>query len=269
MTPERDTYTLGQAGLMRLENIYRSPAGQEQVQQTLAPLPLCPGLTVLDVGCGTGHFTRQIAQRVAPGIVTGIDNDPKVLELAENLAAEEGIANVRFVCAEAPQLPQSDNHSDLVFVRLFLHHLRDPHPALEECLRVLRPGGRLAVNEVDVFMGTFYPPDPVMEQFQAFLDFLRLRVGIDKYLGRKLFSMLREAGLREISVHIIPDVIAGIPDDARLENVRMLLLNWRGLLAEHMGAQQVPRFEQDLLAYLQREDTLTSFTIYLVQGLKP
>ena len=154
-------------------------------------------------------------------------------------------------------------------MRLLLHHFPDPKTVFEACIRVLKPGGQLIANEVDAFLGIWYPPDPVMQEFQDFCLFLQQRVGIDPYLGRKLFSMFREYGMQDIHVHLIPDLMIGEPEPANLENVQILMQNWKELLAEHFGSNNSPDFVGRLLAYLQRDDIMTCSNLFLTGGRKP
>src|SRR5207244_4512201 len=151
---------------------------QVTVRQTLESIPFQPGWSALDLGCGTGHFTRRIAERLPQGNIIGMDNDPKVLALAEQLAMQEQIANARFQLGNALALPFPDNTFDLIFLHLLLLHFREPLAVLQECCRVLKSGGRLVVCDLDGFMVSWFPPDPVMDDMQRFFDFLAEKAGI-------------------------------------------------------------------------------------------
>ncbi|MFI9503973.1 methyltransferase domain-containing protein [Nocardia sp. NPDC052566] len=101
------------------------------------------GATVLDIGCGPGNFTTAIADRVGPaGLVVGLDISPTMLGRAVRVGARENIGYVR---ADAQALPFPEGRFDAVscFTALFL--MPDPFRALDEMVRVLAPGGRLAV----------------------------------------------------------------------------------------------------------------------------
>nr|BFF14555.1 hypothetical protein GCM10025699_58580 [Microbacterium flavescens] len=101
---------------------------------------LTPGVGVLDVGSGPGTITIDIAARVSPGLVVGIDAAAGVVEQATALAAETGTTNVRFETADLFALPFDDDRFDVVHAHQVLQHVGDPVAALREMRRVTRPG---------------------------------------------------------------------------------------------------------------------------------
>jgi ubiquinone/menaquinone biosynthesis C-methylase UbiE len=101
-----------------------------------------PGLRALDVGCGTGFLTFELAARGQR--VTGVDFAPAMLAEARRKAAGGGVS-IRFEEADAERLPFPAASFDLVISRHVLWTLPHPEAAIDEWIRVLRPGGRLAV----------------------------------------------------------------------------------------------------------------------------
>jgi ubiquinone/menaquinone biosynthesis C-methylase UbiE len=100
------------------------------------------GLQALDIGCGTGFLSLELAARGHR--VTGIDFAPAMLALAKEKAANVGAA-IQFEEADAEKLPFAPGSFDLVITRHVLWTLPHPEAAISEWIRVLRPGGRLAV----------------------------------------------------------------------------------------------------------------------------
>jgi SAM-dependent methyltransferase len=106
---------------------------------------LRPGMRVLDLACGVGDPALSIAQEVAPsGRVTATDLGPGMMSLAEELARKKGLTNIEFREANAESLPFTDASYDVLTCRFGIMFFPDLAKALRECLRVLKPGGRVA-----------------------------------------------------------------------------------------------------------------------------
>ncbi len=107
------------------------------------------GDSALDVCCGTGDLTLELAGRVSPGgRVVGCDFSEPMLDLAREKAVRAGTASARFEWADALRLPYGDERFDAVTVGFGVRNLSDLDEGLREMRRVLRPGGRLVVLEI-------------------------------------------------------------------------------------------------------------------------
>src|SRR5206468_3021479 len=106
-------------------------------------LPARGGIDALDAGCGTGFLSFELAARGHH--VIGVDFAPSMIAEARRKAAELGVSSVRFEEADAEQLPFTPASFDLVISRHLLWTLPHPEAAVDEWIRVLRPGGRLVV----------------------------------------------------------------------------------------------------------------------------
>src|SRR3954467_14442373 len=127
---------------------------------------LRPGLDLLDVGCGPGSITVDLAARVAPGRVLGVDVASAPLEQARELAARAG-AQAEFRVGDVYALEVDDGSFDVVHAHQVLQHLTDPVAALREMARVCRPGGVVAVRDVDYAATTWFPAEPGLGRVPA------------------------------------------------------------------------------------------------------
>ena len=116
-----------------------------QIERVLETLEVGPGQVVVDLGAGTGLFSRPLAAAVAPdGRAYAVDINADLLSHIERTAAAEGLVNLVTVLASAddPRIPEP---ADLILICDTLHHIPDRSEYLKTLRRYLRPGGRVAV----------------------------------------------------------------------------------------------------------------------------
>ena len=159
-----------------------------------------PGARVLELGCGVGAQSVALARRSPQAHFFCVDRDPGSLAQAAARCAAAGLANLRFLPADAEALPFPEAHFDHAFVCFVLEHLADPARALAELRRVLRPGGSLTVIEGDHGSALFSPEAPAAQAVIAALVAAQRRAGGDALIGRRLFALLREAGFGRVRV---------------------------------------------------------------------
>lgn len=158
-----------------------------------------PGRTVLDLGCGPGTITTDLAARVAPARVTAVDADERALDLARATAAEAGAENIDFRTADALALDLPDDTYDIVHAHQVLQHLSDPVRALAEMRRVARPGGIVAACDSDYAGMHWYP---LLPELQEWLDLYR-RVARandgEPDAGRRMLAWAHAAGFTDVT----------------------------------------------------------------------
>jgi SAM-dependent methyltransferase len=119
--------------------------GESVRDAAIAKAYLHPEMTVADIGTGTGFVATGLAPLVRQ--VVAVDGSAAMLEAAQrNLS---GLANVTTRLADGAALPFEDGSLDAVFTNMYLHHCPDPQAAIAEMVRVLRPGGRLVITDLD------------------------------------------------------------------------------------------------------------------------
>ncbi|KMO97579.1 methyltransferase domain-containing protein [Streptomyces roseus] len=162
---------------------------------------LRPGMAVLDVGCGPGTITADLAELVAPdGRVTAVDAAGDVLEQAARYARERGLADaVTFATADVHALPFPDDSFDVVHAHQVLQHVGDPVRALREMRRVCRPGGIVAARDADYAAMTWYPAEPGLDEWLGLYRRVARANGGEPDAGRRLLSWAREAGFSKVA----------------------------------------------------------------------
>ena len=155
-------------------------------------------MRLLDVGCGPGTITLDLAARVAPGRVVGVDRDARVVADAQRLLDSRPTSGVEFRTADAYALEFHDEIFDVVHAHQLLQHLTDPVAALVEMRRVLRPGGVLAVRDGDYGGFVWAPSDPLLDRWMELYHDVCNRNGADADAGRSLLGWAQAAGFTEI-----------------------------------------------------------------------
>jgi len=138
---------------------------------------LRPGQDLLDVGCGPGTITADLAELVAPGRVVALDQAEGVLTQAAAVATERGLTTVDFAVGDVFALDFPDDSFDVVHAHQVLQHVGDPVAALREMRRVCRPGGYVAARDGDYGAFTWYPADPALDEWLALYRALARRNG--------------------------------------------------------------------------------------------
>jgi trans-aconitate methyltransferase len=123
-----------------------SSVQQSWAREIIARLQLRGGEHVLDVGCGDGKVTAEIACAVPQGLVLGVDASPEMISFAQKTFPPAAVSNLKFQICDARGLGSLPGGFDLVFSNAALHWV-DDHPAiLRGAAAVLKPGGRLMVS---------------------------------------------------------------------------------------------------------------------------
>jgi arsenite methyltransferase len=143
----------------QLESNYSRRDFQRRRRLVHEALGAQPGQRVLDIGCGPGFYVSEIADRVGKsGAVVGVDISAEMLSLAKRRC--EGHANIAFHEASATALPVDDSSFDAGLSVQVLEHISDVDAALAEMHRVLRPGARLVLWDVDWSTVSWHSEDP-------------------------------------------------------------------------------------------------------------
>ena len=228
------------------------------VKQYLSPYLSCDA-TVLDVGCGPGHLAAQVAQQVS--LVVGVDLHAERFpdaQLPSNLILQQGDAN---------NLPFDDNKFDVSYIRFLLEYLPNKQNAVNEIVRVTKPGGIILLQDLDGQLVWHYPiSDDLAQMFEEAMVALA-STGFDPFVGRKLFSYLSIAKATNIQMQIEPyHVIAGTISNTQKEQWTLKLDIAKRPLTKLKSASFANKVCAALLNYLESPDTLTYSNVFTVVG---
>ena len=231
-----------------------------QEQKIWQEIGLTSNLKILDLGCGSGIISSELAKITYPGEVIGIDLSESMLKQACWLKDSQGITNLNFQLGDAYQLKFPDNYFDFVYSRLLFQHLIEPVKVLKNIYRILKPGGMLYILDVDDRWFTLYPEPKSFASLYQKLTSLQKSQGGDPYIGRKLGSYVHQAGFNQVQTQI--EVITS--DRFGLNN----LLNLLSFGNTHQSPE-ISQAQQNIYSLLDLPYAWIGMGIFIVTGCKP
>ena len=193
MDSSKDVYSHGHHESVLRSHKWRTVANSAEYLRK----HLVNGKSVLDVGCGPGNLTADIAELVHPGAVVGIDIAGDVIEVAK---AEFASRSISFEVADIYSLNYQDDSFDVVHAHQVLQHLGNPIAALHEMKRVVKKTGLVAVRDSDYGQMTWGPEDTMLDRWLDLYQQIARRNGAEPNAGRHLGDWVRSVGFDEIHV---------------------------------------------------------------------
>lgn len=227
------------------------------------------GMKGLDMGCGTGEVTLQLATMVGTkGKVTGIDRDATSIKIAQEKAARKNKTNVDFIQKDIFEWKDSAGAYDFVYSRLFLNQLSQPLAALQKVHQSLKTGGMAMVEDMDFSNYYCYPNCYAFDRYLELFIEIKKRQGTDANIGNKLFSLFQQAGFQKVKVQLIPPTFLNLNHkpiaSLTLENSSDILLQ-----EELTTSTELQALLFELKAFENRQDTLITLPgIYQAWGYK-
>jgi ubiquinone/menaquinone biosynthesis C-methylase UbiE len=183
-------------------------AWREQAQAAWATAGVSAGQTVVDVGCGPGYATLDLAQRVGPtGRVIAIDRSRRFLDFLSAQAKARGLSNIECLERDLDADPLPENCADHVWSRWVFIFVRGPRALLARVQRMLRPGGTLILHEYTDYAS--WRSEPASAEIAAFVGAVMQSwrdEGGDPNVAERLIQWLREDGMTNLRTQPIARV---------------------------------------------------------------
>jgi ubiquinone/menaquinone biosynthesis C-methylase UbiE len=157
--------------------------------------------SILDLGCGPGFISAEIAKSCPDSVVTGLDSSEDLLDVAKTVA-QPGIENIDFVKGDALATGFENNRFDFIYNRLIYQHLEEPVKALEEAKRITRPGGTVCVVDIDDRLLLTHPELEGLDQLKQLTRQAKEQSTGDRHIGVKLPDYMNQAGLKNIKIRM-------------------------------------------------------------------
>lgn len=162
---------------------------------------LASGTRALEIGCGPGFVTALMAEECAPGEAFGLDASDELLDAANRLVKPQH-KNITFIKGDAYETGLAPASYDFIYNRMIYQHLADPLRAVKEAKRLLRSGGKIVIADVDAGWQMIEPNCPEFNQLNELACRAQVKVGGDRFIGRKLPAILEQAGFKDIKLDI-------------------------------------------------------------------
>ncbi len=244
-------------------------SGWDKESRTLSWFGLKDGMSVLELGSGPGFITEHLLTLVPTSPITCVEIDRTLLEQAEQHLHHTANGRVRFVEGSVMDTHLERDQFDVAYARLLFQHLPDPIGAAKEIWRVLKPGGKLVMYDIDdALFGLFEPALPEFAPVLAAFGQEQAARGGNRHIGRSLWRILTAAGFRTIELEVVGSHSAGSGVEPFLQHIhpdRMRSLVKGGLLSE----EDLERFRAALTAWAALPDAYTLWLSLMIGGVKP
>jgi ubiquinone/menaquinone biosynthesis C-methylase UbiE len=205
--PSWQDYPLGGTPVEEERLIRQATDCESRARLLLDRIGIQPGWSVADIGCGPIGILHLLSERVGPlGRVVGLERELRFAARARSEVARRGLTNVWVLDGDALAMPLKRESFDLVHERLVMINVSARETVLSEMLSLVRPGGIVALEEVDNVSWLCQPAHPswnaILQAFHAVFQ----ADGGDPFVGRRLPELLRRAGCRDIEVALHVDL---------------------------------------------------------------
>jgi len=160
-------------------------------------------MKVLDLGCGPGYTSCELAKEVEKGSVLGIDVSGDLIAEAEKNKLRNKLRNISFIEGDAYEMQLPGNTFDFAYARLLFQHLEHPDTALNNISKALKPGGIACIVDIDDWWLKLHPEPRCLKPLLEKTAGIQKLKGGDRHVGRKLGGLLYDTGFKSISTNML------------------------------------------------------------------
>ncbi len=166
---------------------------------------------VLELGCGPGFVSKLLARLASDGELVSVDNNRELLSMYHAQVASPPRGGAIALEGSVHALPVQSEWADFVYGRFLFQHVPSAERGLREAYRVTAPGGRCCIVDSDDGLVMHYPQSEEIARFLAQAQRAQSAYGGDRFIGRKLVSMMRAAGFKRPQARIISLTSSEVP----------------------------------------------------------
>lgn len=217
---------------------------------------------ILDAGCGSGLLIDYIKSLHCKASLYGIDlSSIRIQQLKEKYRNEVNLKQ-----ANIELLPFEDNYFDRVFNRYVLEHLENPHLAIQQFYRVLRPGGTLSLIDIDGILFNISTKNAILK---SYLIKLQEKFKFNLYIGRDLKLLMIQSGFEDIRMRVDPMFFEGEQLELEKENYIERFENAKEVITDILGTEKDYRLFKTLYLESLNEVGFIFYNKFLLEGTKP
>ncbi len=235
-----------------------------------------PNGHIIDAGAGIGAVSSVmlslLAEQKKPATLTLIDRSIDRLAEAKNRLQLAHPVRLNFLQSDLAQLDIPSNSVDYIFSRFVFEYLHNPQATFAELVRLVKPGGKIVIGDLDYNCLTHYPLDDLLDrQLKELTSFLTENQSFDPFVGRKLYSFFHQNNLKQVRVHVSAHHIFYGKLAQKDE------INWTAKLDQLIKLQQagtlslsfkVEDFKTRFMRFLKDEGRFSYTPLILVEGVK-
>lgn len=273
MDKRKSTYNFQNVGIgaeaeyVRLKE--QALMGWEKEYRNLKWFGLEDGMKVLEAGSGPGFVTEKLLEDFPTSHITGLDIDDGLLERARQRLRHVPASRLSMHQASVYKTGLPDNHFDFVIARLLFLHLHDPWQAVEELRRVLKPGGKLVITDIDD--GVFGAIQPDVESLPSILKKLskaQASRGGNRHIGRSLPRILSQTGFIDVDMDAViqhSDLHGREGFNRQLDSNRFTRFYENGIITKH----EYDELTESYVNFIRSPESFAMMVFFMACGTKP